>query len=134
MDQNFANQIACQLHGIHRKLRSAETPQPAIGSPLIWELQVGASHSDAECAAHDTECRSILDQVNFNRARLRPNFSLNAAGGVELYGKEQRRASFHIQAFNLTDRVNVINFASTFSGTAVAVPRSSLSSLLMLTF
>ena len=76
---------------------------------------------------------AILNQVNLDRARVRPNFSLDAAGGVELFHKEHRSASFVIQGANLTDRVNVINFASIFSGTAVAVPRS-VSSRLLLTF
>jgi hypothetical protein len=38
-----------------------------------------------------------------------------------------------IQVTNLTDRVNVINFESLFSGTAVAVPRS-VSARLKFTF
>ena len=76
---------------------------------------------------------AILDRVNLDRGRLRPNFSLDAAAGAELYRKEQRSASFQIQAANLNNRVNVINFASLFSGTAVAPPRS-LSMRLRLTF
>ncbi len=76
---------------------------------------------------------AILDQINLARGRILPNFSLDAAAGVELFRKEQRSASFQIQATNLTDRVNVINFASVFSGTAAAVPRSVFSRL-MLTF
>jgi outer membrane cobalamin receptor len=76
---------------------------------------------------------AIVDQVDFNRARVRPNFSWDAAAGMELHRKEQRSASLQIETFNLTDRVNVINFASIFSGTAVAVPRS-ISSRLVVTF
>jgi hypothetical protein len=71
--------------------------------------------------------------VNFDRGRVRPNFSVDAAAGAELYRKEQRSASFQIQVANLTDRVNLINFASLFSGTAVAPPRSA-SARLKLTF
>jgi hypothetical protein len=55
------------------------------------------------------------------------------AGGVDLYHKEQRSASVQLQVANLTNRVNVINFASLFSGTAIAPPRS-LSARLKLTF
>jgi len=40
MDQNFANQIACQLHGIYRKLRSAETPQPDRLRSESFELEI----------------------------------------------------------------------------------------------
>jgi hypothetical protein len=76
---------------------------------------------------------AILDRVNLERGRVRPNFSLDASAGVEIFRKEQRSASFLIQAVNLTDRVNVINFASLFSGTAVATPRSA-SARFMFTF
>jgi outer membrane cobalamin receptor len=66
----------------------------------------------------------ILKEVNLARRRVKPNFSLNAGAGFEVYRKEQRSAVLQIQSANLTDRVNVINFASLFSGTAVAPPRS----------
>lgn len=75
----------------------------------------------------------ILSQVNLPRGRVRPSFSVDVAGGAELYRKEQRSAVLQIQVSNLTDRVNVINFASLFSGTAVAPPRS-VSARLRLTF
>jgi len=67
---------------------------------------------------------AILSQVNLSRGRVRPNASVDAAAGAELYRREQRTAAFQIQVSNLADRVNVINFASLFSGTAVAPPRS----------
>ena len=66
----------------------------------------------------------ILSQVNLQRGRVRPNFSLDAAAGAQIYGKEHRSATLQIEAANLTDRLDVINFASIFSGTAVAPPRS----------
>lgn len=76
---------------------------------------------------------AIIDHVNFDKGRVRPNYSLDAAAGAKLYHKEQRSATFEIQADNLSGRVNVINFASLFSGTAVAAPRS-VSARLKLTF
>ena len=76
---------------------------------------------------------AILDRVNLERGRVRPNSSLDAAAGAELYRKEKRSATFQVQATNLTNRVNVINFASLFSGTAVA-PSRSVSARLQLTF
>jgi hypothetical protein len=76
---------------------------------------------------------AILSQVHLSHGRVRPNLSLDAAAGAELYRKEQRSAVFQMQVSNLADRVNVINFASLFSGTAVAPPRS-VSAKLRLTF
>jgi outer membrane receptor for Fe3+-dicitrate len=67
---------------------------------------------------------AIVNQVNLQRGRVRPNLSLNAAAGAELYRKEQKSATVQMQITNLTDRLNVINFESLFSGTAVGVPRS----------
>ena len=75
----------------------------------------------------------ILDHVNLARGRVKPNFDLDAGAGFGVYRKEQRSAVLQIQSVNLTDRVNVINFASFFSGTAVA-PLRCVSGQLKLTF
>jgi hypothetical protein len=76
---------------------------------------------------------AILNQVDLERGRVRPSLSFDAAAGLEIYREQQRSASLQIQATDLTNRVNVINFASLFSGTAVA-PSRSLSARLFLTF
>jgi hypothetical protein len=75
----------------------------------------------------------ILSRVNFDRGRVRPNFALDVAAGMELYRREQHSASFDVTLHNLTDSLNLINFESLFSGTAVAPPRSA-SARLRLTF
>jgi hypothetical protein len=77
--------------------------------------------------------QQILDRVDLARGRVKPNLSLDAAAGAEIYHKEQRSAALQIQAANLADRLNVINFASIFSGTAISEPRS-VSASLRLTF
>ena len=76
---------------------------------------------------------AITSRVNFDRGRVRPNFSLDAAAGAQLYRKELRSVTLQVQVSNLANRVNVLNFASLFSGTAVAAPRS-VSAGLKLTF
>jgi len=76
---------------------------------------------------------AILDRVNLTRGRVRPSFSLDTAAAVEIYRKKHRSAAVQIQAANLTNRINIINFASLFSGTAIAPPRS-VSARLKLTF
>jgi hypothetical protein len=67
---------------------------------------------------------SILNKVNFAAGRLRPNYSFDAAAGATLYHKEAKEISTQVEANDLTNRVNVLNFASLFSGTAVAPSRS----------
>jgi len=75
----------------------------------------------------------ILDRVDLARGRVRPNFSLDVAAGAEIYHKESRSAALQIQVANLANRLNLINFASLFSGTALGEPRS-VSASLRLTF
>ena len=67
---------------------------------------------------------AVFDRVNFSRGRVRPSFSLDAALGAELWRKEKRSLNAQIDVLNLTNRLNVINFAGLFSGTAIAPPRS----------
>jgi hypothetical protein len=92
------------------------------GSGLPVELDLTSVDMNFLLAQYGPD---ILSRVNFDRGRVRPNFSLNAAAGVELYRKESRTLTLQIAADNLTDRVNVLNFAGLFSGTAVAPPRSA---------
>jgi outer membrane cobalamin receptor len=66
----------------------------------------------------------ILNRVDFTRGRVKPNLSFDAAAGAEVFRKEHRSATLQIQVANLANRLNVINFASLFSGTAVGPPRS----------
>lgn len=67
---------------------------------------------------------AILQRVNFARERVRPSASIDASIGADLWKREKR--SFRVQAdfFNLTDRLNVINFAGLFSGTAIEPGRN----------
>jgi hypothetical protein len=66
----------------------------------------------------------VVDRVNLARGRVRPSFTLSASVGVLLWQHEKRTLSLQADAMNLTDRVNVIDFAGLLSGTAVAPPRS----------
>jgi hypothetical protein len=67
---------------------------------------------------------AILNEVNFGDGRVRSNFALDAAAGATLYHKEGKDVSFEMEGHNLTNKLNVLNFASLFSGTAVAPPVS----------
>jgi hypothetical protein len=67
---------------------------------------------------------NVVSRVNFTRDRVGPNSSLDLGAGAELYRKEVKTVQVQLQATNLTDRLNVINFASLFSGTAVGPPRT----------
>ena len=71
----------------------------------------------------------IVDRVNFEAGRVRPSFSLNASAGVILWRRERQSVRMQVDVQDLTDRLNVINFAGLFSGTAIAPPRSAIARL-----
>jgi hypothetical protein len=96
------------------------------GSGLPTEIDPNSIDLNFLLAQYGPE---ILSRVNLDRGRVRPNFSLGAAAGIELYKKESRSVNFQLDANNLTDRVNVLNFAGLFSGTAVAAPRGAIARL-----
>lgn len=67
----------------------------------------------------------IIDRVNFNRGRVRPNFSLDFDIGADIWEHNKSTLRFEAGVENVTNRLNVVNFAGLFSGTAVAPPRSA---------
>jgi outer membrane receptor protein involved in Fe transport len=67
----------------------------------------------------------ILDRVDFDAGRVRANFTIDVGLGAELWRTTARRLTLRAEFANVTDRLNVINFAGVFSGTALAPPRSA---------
>lgn len=67
---------------------------------------------------------AVVNQVNFARGRVRPSLSVDTEAGFDIYHKDQRNLTLLIQVDNLSNHLNLINFASLFSGTAIAAPRS----------
>jgi hypothetical protein len=55
---------------------------------------------------------------------VRPSLSVDLSAAVDLYKQESRTVRLQCDIRNLNDRLNVINFASVFSGTAIASPRT----------
>lgn len=100
-------------------------------APRLW-LAVGASYGSGLPVEFDGNAedaiaqfgKRIVDRVDFSRGRVRPAFSLDASAGAVLYKKEKQSVRLQADVLNLTDRLNVINFAGVFSGTALATPRT----------
>ncbi|MDR3749675.1 MAG: TonB-dependent receptor [Acidobacteriota bacterium] len=67
--------------------------------------------------------QQVIDRVNFERDRVKPNFSLSASVGADLWKRDNVVMRMQFDATNLTDRLNLINFAGLFSGNSVAPPR-----------
>ncbi len=100
-------------------------------SPRVWLAFGGAYDSGLPIDFEGTYQQAlaqygqaIVDRIDFSNYRTRPLASLNASLGLTLHRSERYPVRLQIDGTNLTDRLNVINFAGLFSGTAIALPRS----------
>ena len=89
----------------------------ASGLPIELEDAVDVNALIAQYGAR------VVSRVNFDRGRVRPSFSMDASVGADVWKHENRSVRLQADVLNLTNRLNVINFASLFSGTALAAPR-----------
>jgi hypothetical protein len=120
VSQDQRNTVRARLHCELTK-RLWVAAQYSYGSGLPVELDTGDTDYAFLLAQYGPR---VLQQVDFARGRVRPSYSLDAGAGFNLYTKEDKSFSVQVQGSNLTDHLNVINFASLFSGTAVDPPRS----------
>jgi len=90
----------------------------AFGSGLPVEFEGDPALALAQYGA------PIVSQVDFGDGRVRPSFTLDASVGTTLAKTSTTRLQLQLDIRNLTNRLNVINFAGLFSGTALAPPRS----------
>jgi outer membrane receptor protein involved in Fe transport len=93
------------------------------GSGLPVELEGDDELDRGELSEQYGE--DILDRVDFEHERVRANVALDGGLGAELWQGGGRRLTLRAEFANLTNRLNVINFAGVFSGTALAPPRSA---------
>jgi hypothetical protein len=68
--------------------------------------------------------QAVVSRVNLDRGRVRPSASVDASVGADLWKVDKRSLTIQADVVNLTDRLNLINFAGLLSGTAIAAPRS----------
>jgi len=66
----------------------------------------------------------IVDRVDFETGRVRPSLSLDLSLGLVVVKTTRHSLRLQADVRNLTDRLDVIDFAGLFSGTAIAPPRS----------
>jgi outer membrane cobalamin receptor len=97
----------------------------------LWVALGGQYGSGLPVAFDGTEQAAILqygprivEQVNFSRNRVKPSWSIDASTGVGIWKHDNVDMRVQADVQNLTNRLNVIDFAGLFSGNAVAPPRS----------
>ena len=106
-------------YDISARAWAAATVRIGSGLPVEMEGEVDLE----ELAGQYGE--EILERVDFEAGRVRAGMTLDAGLGAELWRTSRRRVTLRAEVANVTNRLNVINFAGVFSGTALAAPRSA---------
>ncbi len=119
VSQDQRNTASARIrYQIHPRLWTAWSANYSSGLPADNQLPGSNKVVLAEFG------QSVVSRVNFDRSRVRPTFSLDTSLGVDVWKREKHSITFQADGLNLTNRVNLINFASLLSGTALAPPRS----------
>jgi hypothetical protein len=101
-------------YDLSRRLWVAAGLRYGSGLPVEIEGEFGPERHDPR----------VLARVNLEGGRVRPAWSFDAAAGIDFPLREFGSLRLQFDAINITDQLNVINFAGLFSGTALAAPRS----------
>lgn len=115
-----------QRHTLHGQLRYQPWSRfwtsvgASYGSGLPVEL-----NGESTATLVEEFGQAVVDRVNLNAGRVRPSLSVDFSAAFDLYRKESRAVRLQADIHNLNDRLNVINFASVFAGTAIASPRTA---------
>jgi outer membrane cobalamin receptor len=116
-----------QRNTVHARLRYQLRPRAWVALGGEYGSGLPAVVDDTPHAIQEAIAQygqAIVDRVNFARDRVRPNLSIDASAGAELWKHDQKSVRLQADAQNLNNRLNLINFAGLFSGNAVAPPRS----------
>ena len=114
-----------QRHTIHGQVRYQPWSRfwAAAGASYNSGLPVELNGEDLQTLI-DEFGQAVVDRVNLADGRVRPSLSVDLSAAVNLYKKESRAVTLQGDVRNLNDRLNLINFASVFSGTAIGSPRT----------
>jgi hypothetical protein len=121
ISQDQRNTVAAQVR-VEPHSRVWFTLDTRYGSGLPVELEEDEDEEDGDDVSQPIS-QAILDRIDFERGRIRPNFTLNLSAGMRVWEHESRSATLQLDMRNATDRLNVINFSGLFSGTALAPGR-----------
>ena len=127
ISQDQRNTVATMIRlQLHRRIWTSAGLRYGSGLPV--ELEDDDDNGEEDDGSEDDAqsqpiSQAILDQVNFERGRVRPNLSLDFSIGSQIWTKGARTATLQFDVRNATDRLNVINFSGLFSGIALAPGR-----------
>jgi len=97
-------------------------------TPRVWVASAGWYGSglpfEQDGGSAEVTDPRILARVNLERGRTRPAWTMDVQAGADLVKRDRASVALQVDALNVTDQFNVINFNGLFSGTALAPSRT----------
>lgn len=95
-------------------------------SGLPFQFQCNPSLTLSQCIAGEVQTygQLVVDRVNFAHGRLYPTTLISASAGADVYKSDRLKMNLQIDAQNLKNVVDVIDFNGLFSGNAIGPGRS----------
>jgi hypothetical protein len=113
-----------QRHGVRGRAAVQLAPRAWIAGSVAYGSGLPVEFTGDRDEAIAQYGDAIVDRVDLEAGRVRPTFSVNASAGVVVAKTKRHTLRLQADVLNITNRLNVINFAGLFSGTALAPPRS----------
>ena len=116
-----------QRHTVRARVRGDLSSRVWLGGLVRYDsgLPIEVEGSFNEALLEEQYGEAVVARADLERGRVRPSWSLDLSGGVTLLNQGSRSVRLQADVLNLTDRLNVINFAGLLSGTAVAPRRAA---------
>jgi hypothetical protein len=118
-----------QRNTVRSRIQYQISPRVWIAAGVDYGSGLPFSYSGTEADAVAQYGQAVVDRLNFERGRVRPSLSVNAALGANVYQNDHLILRFQVLGQNLNDRLNVLDFQGLFSGNAISPPRSCFARL-----
>jgi outer membrane receptor for Fe3+-dicitrate len=121
-----------KLGEVTQELRIEGTHVRYLGSTIVPDDEACFCQFEGASAAAVAEANEragvpfarIVAAVTVETGRVRPNLSFDTSASLIVLKTAKQRVRLQADLVNLANRLNVIDFAGLFSGTALAPPRS----------
>jgi hypothetical protein len=113
-----------QRNTVRGRVRYQVVPRFWIAGGVQYDTGLPYDFGGDENQALAQHGQQIIDRINFDRGRILPSFQVSASAGAELYHCDRAKIRIQADGQNLTDVLDVIDFAGLFSGNAIGPSRS----------
>jgi hypothetical protein len=116
-----------QRHTVRSRLRIDVTPRFSLSGVFRFDsglpIEIDGDVDKTELALQYGA--RVVEQVDFEAGRVKPSRAFDASASFALWKTASNSGRVQVDVFNLFDRLNVINFASLLSGTAIGPGRAA---------